>query len=69
MSVTPTGAAILAVAASGFGAAPPMTIESIGYGTGGPRPHAVLLRVIVGEGAHGEISAEGTNARAALPTD
>lgn len=48
--VTPTGAAILAVAASGFGAAPAMTIEHIGYGTGGPKPDGVLLRVIVGEG-------------------
>lgn len=47
--VTPTGAALLAVAASGFGAAPPMTIERVGYGTSGSRPHAVLLRVIVGE--------------------
>lgn len=48
--VTPTGAAILAVAASGFGAAPPMTIERVGYGTGGPKPDGILLRVIVGEG-------------------
>ncbi len=47
--VTPTGAALLAVAASRFGAAPPMTIERVGYGTSGRRPNAVLLRVIVGE--------------------
>ncbi|MGI8615590.1 MAG: LarC family nickel insertion protein [Actinomycetota bacterium] len=47
--VTPTGVAILAVAASGFGAAPAMTIERVGYGTGGPAPNGVLLRVVVGE--------------------
>jgi pyridinium-3,5-bisthiocarboxylic acid mononucleotide nickel chelatase len=47
--VTPTGAAILAVAASGFGQPPAMTIERIGYGAGGAGPEGILLRVVVGE--------------------
>ena len=47
--VTPTGAAILAVAASGFGAPPAMTIEHIGYGAGGSGPNGILFRVVLGE--------------------
>ncbi len=50
---TPTGAAILAALASGFGPAPSMTIRSIGYGAGtrelAEQPN--LLRVLVGEAA------------------
>lgn len=47
--VTPTGAAILAVAASGSGEPPAMTIERSGYGVGGSGPHGILLRVVLGE--------------------
>ena len=46
--VTPTGAAILAAAASTFGDIPAMTIESIGYGTGDPGGAPILLRVVIG---------------------
>jgi hypothetical protein len=49
--VTPTGAAILAAAASGFGTIPPMTIETVGYGTGDSPSSKILLRVVVGEAA------------------
>jgi uncharacterized protein (TIGR00299 family) protein len=48
--VTPTGAAIIAEIASGFGPLPAMTIESIGYGAGKSDfgiPNA--LRVMIGE--------------------
>jgi pyridinium-3,5-bisthiocarboxylic acid mononucleotide nickel chelatase len=47
--VTTTGAAILAVAASGSGGPPAMTIERIGYGAGGSGPDGILFRVVVGE--------------------
>jgi uncharacterized protein (TIGR00299 family) protein len=48
---TPTGAAIVATVADGFGPLPAMTIESIGYGAGTKdfREQANLLRLIVGE--------------------
>jgi uncharacterized protein (DUF111 family) len=46
--VTPTGAAILAAAATSFGQIPAMTIESVGYGTGDPRNAPIVLRVVVG---------------------
>jgi uncharacterized protein (DUF111 family) len=49
--VTPTGAAIVAVTSSAFGAPPPMTIERVGYGANGSGPQAILFRVIVGDGA------------------
>jgi uncharacterized protein (TIGR00299 family) protein len=48
--VTPTGAAILTTLASGYGAAPPMRSQMIGYGAGSrilPLPN--LLRLTVGE--------------------
>ena len=48
--VTPTGAAILAVAAASFGQIPAMTIESVGYGTGDLRTAHIVLRVVVGSG-------------------
>jgi len=47
--VTPTGAAILTTLAEGFGAAPPMQVERVGYGAGSrdlPLPN--LLRVSIG---------------------
>lgn len=47
--VTPTGAAFLAVAASGLGAPPAMTIGRIGYGAGGSGRDGILLRVVLGE--------------------
>jgi len=52
--VTPTGAAILTTLAQGFGAAPPMRVERVGYGAGSrdlPLPN--LLRVSIGSTAEG----------------
>ena len=48
---TPTGAAILAALADGFGPLPAMTIERIGYGAGSRdlEEQANLLRLLVGE--------------------
>lgn len=46
--VTPTGAAILAVAAASFGRVPAMTVESVGYGTGELRSAPIFLRVVIG---------------------
>lgn len=50
-TVTPTGAAIVAALGNGFGAAPAMTIERIGYGAGAKefpgRPN--LLRLVMGD--------------------
>ena len=48
---TPTGAAILAALCQGFGPAPAMTVQSIGYGAGtADFPlQSNLLRVLVGE--------------------
>ncbi|GAB3659106.1 LarC family nickel insertion protein [Glycomyces tarimensis] len=47
---TPTGAAIIAASADGFGAMPEMVVEAIGVGAGGrdPRERANLLRIVVG---------------------
>ena len=49
--VTPTGAAIVAEAASSFGELPPMRVDAVGYGAGsrdlGERPN--VLRVLIGE--------------------
>jgi pyridinium-3,5-bisthiocarboxylic acid mononucleotide nickel chelatase len=49
-TVTPTGAAILAAAATGYGEMPPLRIQSSGYGAG-TRQHEIpnLLRVVVGD--------------------
>ncbi|MFN2300036.1 MAG: nickel pincer cofactor biosynthesis protein LarC [Anaerolineales bacterium] len=47
--VTPTGAALLAAMGATFGSAPPMRIDSVGYGAGTrDLPWANLLRVAVG---------------------
>lgn len=48
--VTPTGAAIVAAAASSFGELPPLVLEAVGYGAGGRdlRSRPNLLRVVVG---------------------
>ena len=50
---TPTGAAILATLAQGFGAMPPMRIQMAGYGAGDKDfpEHANVLRVLIGESA------------------
>ncbi|MFG3338415.1 LarC family nickel insertion protein [Glycomyces sp. NPDC048151] len=47
---TPTGAAIIAAAASGYGSMPEMVVERIGAGAGGrdPQERANLLRLVVG---------------------
>ena len=50
--VTPTGAALVAELADGYGAMPPMTLEKIGYGSGtmqrkDGRPN--LLRLMIGQ--------------------
>ncbi|MDA1362327.1 nickel pincer cofactor biosynthesis protein LarC [Glycomyces luteolus] len=54
---TPTGAAIIAAAASGYGPMPEMVVERIGAGAGGrdPKERANLLRLLVGR----EVSAPG----------
>lgn len=48
---TPTGAALVATLASGFGALPPMTVDSMGYGAGDRdfKGHANVLRALIGE--------------------
>ncbi len=48
--VTPTGAALLAELVDDFGPAPPLVLETVGYGAGGrdlPIPN--LLRILIGE--------------------
>jgi uncharacterized protein (TIGR00299 family) protein len=47
---TPTGAAIVAAAASGFGSMPELVVEQIGVGAGGrdPQERANLLRLVIG---------------------
>ncbi len=48
--LTPTGAAILTTLSSKFGAMPPMSVKSIGYGAGTSEPAIPnLLRVVIGE--------------------
>ncbi len=50
--VTPTGAAILAATADGFGEIPPMRVQSVGYGAGSHRlEFPNVLRVLVGDSA------------------
>ena len=48
---TPTGAAIVAALADGFGAMPPMTVRKIGYGAGDHdfKEHANIVRVMLGD--------------------
>lgn len=66
--VTPTGAAIVAELAQGFGLMPPMSVESIGYGAG-KKDFGIpnVLRVMVGEaadsacGEHEEVTVLETN--------
>jgi hypothetical protein len=49
--VTPTGAAIVATLAKGFGAQPAMRVQSTGYGAGtaDPKEQANVVRLFVGE--------------------
>ena len=48
---TPTGAAVVAALAEGFGAMPAMTVRSIGYGAGDHdfKEHSNIVRVMIGE--------------------
>jgi uncharacterized protein (TIGR00299 family) protein len=48
---TPTGAAVVAALATGFGEMPPMRVRSIGYGAGDHdfAEHANVVRVIIGQ--------------------
>jgi len=48
---TPTGAGLMTTLASGFGAAPPMTIEAVGYGAGtaDTPERANVVQVVIGE--------------------
>src|ERR1700722_19972239 len=48
---TPTGAAVVAALATGFGAMPPMRVQSIGYGAGDHdfAEHANVVRVMTGQ--------------------
>ena len=57
---TPTGAAIAATLAEGFGPLPPMRIEATGYGAGEREfpEHANLLRVLIGEPSRATEAAE-----------
>ena len=50
---TPTGAALLAALAAGWGAMPPMVVRSAGYGAGSrdPAGHPNVLRVLAGQAA------------------
>lgn len=61
--VTPTGAAIVATLAEGFGAAPAMTVEAVGVGAGTRelpgRPNVV--RVLLGEEVRDVEAAAGTH--------
>lgn len=71
---TPTGAAILATVAEGYGELPPMRIESVGYGAGTRTlEFPNVLRVIVGEGAevhsHGDPSVVTTTEELILETN
>lgn len=58
--VTPTGAAIVAVGADGFGELPSLVLERVGYGAGTrdmpERPN--LLRVVIGQAAPAEATTD-----------
>lgn len=55
---TPTGAALVATLAAGFGALPPMCISSIGYGAGDREfsEHPNVLRAMIGEAVRAPLS-------------
>jgi len=52
---TPTGAALLATVATDWGPMPPLTVSRVGTGAGGRDPAEVanVLRLVLGEPAHG----------------
>ena len=58
---TPTGAAILAASAEGFGELPPVRVARVGYGAGGRRHRELpnLLRVLLGERVDPEPEGDG----------
>ena len=62
---TPTGAALMAVLSSGFGATPSMTLSAVGYGAGTADvdERANVVQVLIGERGNTEIerSSEGTD--------
>lgn len=59
---TPTGAAVLTAVAKGYGPMPPLTISGVGYGAGTKdRSIPNVLRVVLGEPAAPDHSAEGKN--------
>ncbi len=59
---TPTGAALLAALAAGFGPAPAMTLRSVGFGAGGRDlpGRANVIQVLVGERQGGNGEAPGS---------
>jgi uncharacterized protein (TIGR00299 family) protein len=71
--VTPTGAALAAVLADGWGPMPPMTVERLGYGAGTAdfAERANVLRVFLGSaaevGAQADVSLLETNLDDLLP--
>jgi len=62
---TPTGAGLMTTLASGFGAAPPMTIEAVGYGAGtaDTPDRANVVQVVIGEpiaASHAAVESTGS---------
>jgi pyridinium-3,5-bisthiocarboxylic acid mononucleotide nickel chelatase len=69
---TPTGAALLTANATGYGAQPAMSVQTVGVGAGGrdPRTHANVLRLFVGEPSDApEPAPHGTRAPLLLETN
>jgi uncharacterized protein (TIGR00299 family) protein len=58
---TPTGAALLATLADGWGPQPPMNVTAVGVGAGSrdPEGHANVLRLLVGDDASGTVPRSG----------
>ncbi|MGH3497918.1 MAG: nickel pincer cofactor biosynthesis protein LarC [Nocardioidaceae bacterium] len=69
---TPTGAALIAEAASGYGPQPPMSVTRIGVGAGGQDPdrHANIVRLLLGEPvASGPVAGEAARRQLQLDTN
>ena len=70
---TPTGAAILATVAEGYGELPPMHIEAVGYGAGERSlEFPNVLRVLIGEAADAKLEstdADGASREVVLETN
>ena len=70
---TPTGAAILATVAEGYGELPPMHIEAVGYGAGERTlEFPNVLRVLIGEAADAKLEstdADGASREVVLETN